>query len=225
MVPVRSGNAFEETMESLLRLLRLGTFPPGSKLPAERELAESLRVSRTTLREAIGELQAAGYVAVRRGRYGGAYVSDAPPAACGSGGLDADEVEDLLTLRSIVELAAAELAAGRELVESERERLVVEAAACAGAGAEQYRPYDARLHVTIAELSGSPSLAGVVADVRHRANAMLDRIPLIAPNLAHSTLQHEAVVSAILDGEPDRARVAMRDHLEGTAALLRGFSS
>lgn len=224
-MPVRSGNAFEETMESLLRLLRLGTFPPGSKLPAERELAESLRVSRTTLREAIGALQAAGYVAVRRGRYGGAYVTDAPPVEARSGGLDAAEVEDLLTLRAVVEPAAAELAAARDLEAGERERLRAEAAACAGASAEQYRPYDARLHVAVAELSGSPSLAGVVADARHRANSMLNRIPLIAPNLAHSTLQHEAVVSAILDGDPARARAAMSDHLEGTAALLRGFSS
>ena len=224
VVPVRSGNVFEETMESLLRLLRLGTFPPGSKLPAERELAESLRVSRTTLREAIGELQEAGYVVVRRGRYGGTYVSQAPPAGGGSGRLDAAVIEDVLTLRHIVEPAAAGLAAARELSAQEVDRLRAAAADCAGAGAEQYRPFDARLHLTVAELSGSPSLAGVVADVRVQIDALLDRIPLIQPNLAHSTQQHEAVVAAVLAGERSEAEAAMHDHLEGTAALLRGFS-
>ncbi|WP_066638965.1 FadR/GntR family transcriptional regulator [Serinicoccus hydrothermalis] len=224
VVPVRRGNAFEETMERVLRLLRLGTFPPGSKLPAERELAASLQVSRTTLREVIGELRAAGYVSVRRGRYGGTYVSGSVPTPGVGRGLDAAEVEDLLTLRAIVEPAAAALAASRTLTDEQREALRAAARDCARAGVEQYRPFDARLHLTLAELSGSPSLAGVVADVRDRTNALLDRIPLLPPNLAHSTRQHEAVVTAVLAGRPEAAREAMRDHLEGTAALLRGFS-
>lgn len=222
---MRSGNVFEETMEHLLRLLRLGTFPPGAKLPAERELAESLRVSRTTLREVTSQLQQAGFVSVRRGRYGGTYVSHSPPAAGagGRGALDPAQVEDLLTLRRIVEPAAAELAASRELGQEERQLLLAAARECAGAGLEQYRPFDARLHLTLAELSGSPSLAAVVADARDRVNAMLDRIPLLAPNLAHSTRQHEAVVAAVLRGRPEVARQAMLDHLSGTDALLRGF--
>ena len=224
VVPVRRGNAFEETMERVLRLLRLGTFPPGSKLPPERELATSLQVSRTTLREVIGELRAADYVSVRRGRYGGTYVSGPVPASGAEGGLVAAQVEDVLTLRRIVEPAAAALAAVRELSPAEQGRLRQASQDCAAAGVEQYRPFDARLHLVLAELSGSPSLAGVVADVRDRTNAMLDRIPLIPPNLAHSTRQHEAVVAAVLGGAPGPAEEAMRDHLEGTAALLRGFS-
>ncbi|WP_130014417.1 FadR/GntR family transcriptional regulator [Serinicoccus sediminis] len=223
--PVRSGNVFEETMEHLLRLLRLGTFPPGTKLPAERDLAESLRVSRTTLREVLGELQQAGYVTVTRGRYGGTHVSQVLPTRRGGGALDPAEVEDLLTLRSIVEPAAAALAARRGLTEQERQRLRTVATDCAGAGVEQYRPLDARLHLTLAELGGSPSLTGVVADVRDRVNAMLDRIPLLPTNLVHSTDQHEAVVAAVLAGRPAAAEEAMHEHLEGTAALLRGFLS
>ncbi len=223
--PVRSGNVFEETMEHLLRLLRLGTFPPGSKLPAERELAESLRVSRTTLRDVLAQLQEAGYVRVERGRYGGTRVTEEPPPRAGQGPLDASDVEDLLTLRLIVEPAAAGLAARRELSAAERGRVEQAAADCAAATVEQYRPFDARFHLALAELSGSPSLAGVVADVRDRVNAMLDRIPLIPPNLAHSTEQHQAVVAAVLAGRPAAADEAMREHLEGTAALLRGFLS
>ena len=140
------------------------------------------------------------------------------------GGLVAAQVEDLLTLRRIVEPAAAALAAARELSPAEQGRLRQASQDCAAAGVEQYRPFDARLHLVLAELSGSPSLAGVVADVRDRTNAMLDRIPLIPPNLVHSTRQHEAVVGAVLGGAPGPAEEAMRDHLEGTAALLRGFS-
>jgi GntR family transcriptional regulator, transcriptional repressor for pyruvate dehydrogenase complex len=46
---------------------------------------------------------------------------------------------------------------------------------------------------------------------------------VIAANIAHSDRQHAEIVDAILAGEPDRARVAMEEHVDGTAALLRGF--
>ncbi|BAS11093.1 putative HTH-type transcriptional regulator RmpR [Arthrobacter sp. Hiyo4] len=76
--PVRHGNAFEETIERLLQNIKLGLFGVGTKLPAERELAEMLGVSRATLRDALAELQKAGYVEVQRGRYGGTYVCSRP---------------------------------------------------------------------------------------------------------------------------------------------------
>jgi DNA-binding FadR family transcriptional regulator len=56
-----------------------------------------------------------------------------------------------------------------------------------------------------------------------RLNELLDAIPLLAVNLDHSNQQHEAIVAAILAGDPDAARLAMQEHLSGTAALLRGF--
>src|SRR5208282_3993324 len=58
--PVRAGNAFEETVERLLTVVKLGVVGPGERFPAERELAAQLGISRLTLREAIGELQRAG---------------------------------------------------------------------------------------------------------------------------------------------------------------------
>ncbi|MFC7716342.1 FadR/GntR family transcriptional regulator [Nonomuraea recticatena] len=77
--PVRAGNAFEETVERLLQAIKLGMVAQGEKLPPERELAVQLGISRVTLREAIRALQEAGYLDVRRGRYGGAFVIYAPP--------------------------------------------------------------------------------------------------------------------------------------------------
>ncbi len=72
--PIRSGNAFEETVERLLHTIKLGVVPPGQRLPAERDLANRLRVSRETLRDAIGSLREAGYLESRRGRSGGTFV-------------------------------------------------------------------------------------------------------------------------------------------------------
>src|SRR5215469_18526737 len=78
--PVREGNAFEETVERLLTVIKLGVVGPGERFPPERELAAHLGISRLTLREAIRELSSAGYVESRRGRLGGTFITASPPA-------------------------------------------------------------------------------------------------------------------------------------------------
>lgn len=226
---VRPTNAYEETMQRLLQSVRLGLIRPGERLPAERELANMLKVSRDTVREALATLADAGYVVSRRGRYGGTFVvdelpleSELPAAASVVG---AEEVEDTATLRRVLEVGAAREAAGRELSAEERAMLSRTLEECSGANDAQHRRLDSRLHLLIAELSGSPSLVPLVANLRTRVNALLDGIPMLRPNLAHSNAQHEAIVSAILAGRPDSAAEAMLEHVEGSTALLRGFLS
>ena len=122
--PVRSGNAFEDTVARLLQTIRLGIVAPGEALPAERDLAARFSVSRDTVREAIRELADAGYLASRRGRYGGTFVTDpVPTPAPTAAPLDAAEIEDVLGLREILELGAARAAAGRTLSAAERDLL------------------------------------------------------------------------------------------------------
>ena len=65
--PVRGGNAFEITVARLAQAIKLGLVREGDRLPAERDLAERLQVSRVTLREAIRALREAGYLESRRG--------------------------------------------------------------------------------------------------------------------------------------------------------------
>ena len=91
------------------------------------------------------------------------------------------------------------------------------------AGPEDFRRLDSRLHLAIAEAAGSPSLVPLVADNRMRVNVLLDRIPLLHRNIAHSNEQHEGIVSAIVAGDPEGAASAMLAHLAGSAALLHGF--
>jgi DNA-binding GntR family transcriptional regulator len=86
-----------------------------------------------------------------------------------------------------------------------------------------YRRLDSRLHLLIAELAGSSSLLAQVAHTRMQVNELLDGIPLLTPNIAHSNKQHEQIVLAILTGDAVSAESAMRDHVAGSASLLRGF--
>ena len=77
--------------------------------------------------------------------------------------------------------------------------------------------------LAIAEAAGSPSLVPLVAENRMRLNGLLDQIPLLSRNIAHSDEQHEAIVIAILAGDGDGAAAAMLAHVAGSAALLHGF--
>ncbi|WP_053384459.1 FadR/GntR family transcriptional regulator [Leucobacter celer] len=226
---VRPSNAYEETIRRLLQSIRLGLIPPGDRLPAERELASMLKVSRDTVRDALATLADAGYVVSRRGRYGGTFVVDELPSPTAlrteRAELGEDEIEDTTVLRRVLEVGAAREAAGRDLSAEDRTALVRALEECAAADVSDHRRLDSRLHLLIAELSGSPSLVPLVANLRSRVNALLDDIPVLAPNLAHSHAQHEAIVSAILAGRSESAAEAMREHIEGSAALLRGFLS
>jgi DNA-binding FadR family transcriptional regulator len=224
--PVRQGNAFEETVERLLQVIKLGVAPVGGRLPAERDLSLRLRVSRATLREAIADLQRAGYLESRRGRYGGTFVLSIPetrPAPSRTALQLAAELDDALAMRRVVEVGAAELAANRRLDAGEIEHVQQALTACSSGQSHEYRRLDSRMHLAIAELSGSPSLTAAVADVRMRLNELLDQIPLLDMNIRHSNAQHQRIVAAVVDGTPARARSAMEEHLAGSAALLRGF--
>jgi DNA-binding FadR family transcriptional regulator len=114
--PVREGNAFEETVERLLTVIKLGLIAPGDRFPPERELAALLGISRLTLREAIRELQQAGYVESKRGRFGGTFSTYTRPAPS-VGELrrlaleHGEKLTDALTFRFAVETGAAEVLA------------------------------------------------------------------------------------------------------------------
>jgi DNA-binding FadR family transcriptional regulator len=229
--PVRSQNAFEETVERLLAVIKLGVVGPGERFPAERELAALLGVSRITLREAIGDLRNAGYVESRRGRFGGTFVTYIPPAPSRVelrriAVEDADKINDALTFRMAVETGAAQiLAQGDDGPDTERVRdaLVARLAAVNQACPEDYRRMDTLFHLCLGELTGSSLLAAACADARVRLNDLLNAIPVLQRNIDHTAIQHTAIVEAILAGDPRRAQQAVADHLDGTAALLRGF--
>lgn len=239
--PERRANAFEETVRRLLHSIRLGLVQPGSRLPPERELASMTGVSRDTVRDAIGALSDAGYLVARRGRHGGTFVVDrlpdprsflsaeggmpAEPSLIAEAAVTPEQIRDVLLTRRVMETGIARAAAEAELSRGDRDRLWQAHRACVTAPPEDYRRRDSRLHVLFAELTGSATLLELAADARMRVNDLLDRIPVLTPNLEHANQQHERIVRAILFGQPGEAQAAMSEHLDGTEALLRGFLS
>ncbi len=227
--PVPARNAFEVTVERLASSIRLGVLRGGEQLPPERELAETFGVARVTLREAIKALRDAGLLESRRGHGGGTFVV-APLALRsalgderGTGSGVTVSLKDTLALRRIVEPGAAALAATRTLSAADRatlHRCLRDATDCDPDGR---RLADSRLHMAIAAAGESPSVVAVVADVQMRLTELLRAIPVLPTNIAHSDRQHAAIVAAILAGQPEAARAAMEEHVDGTAALLSGL--
>ncbi|WP_136056906.1 GntR family transcriptional regulator [Microbacterium sp. K24] len=221
--PLRRGNALEDAVARLVQTIRLGVVAPGESLPPERELAASFGVSRDTVREAIRELADTGYLLPRRGRYGGTFVADPLPHPSVPGAVTAEKIDDVLGLRRVLESGSARAAASRSLDAATRADLWARHEAALPAGPDEYRRLDTLLHLAIAEAAGIPSLVALVAENRADVNAWLDTFPLMPRNIQHSGEQHESIVAAILAGRPDAAEAAMRDHLAGSEALLRGF--
>ncbi|MHB8506443.1 MAG: FCD domain-containing protein, partial [Acidimicrobiales bacterium] len=128
-----------------------------------------------------------------------------------------------LAFRSIVEVGAVGMVAERTLRSAERAELSAALAAAGEAPFEEYRQADGRLHLMLAELSGSALLTRAVAEVRLRVDDFLGALPTRDEPLVHSNAQHEQIVAAVLASDAAAARRAMTRHLEATASLLRGF--
>jgi GntR family transcriptional regulator, transcriptional repressor for pyruvate dehydrogenase complex len=234
--PVRGANAFEATVEQLATAIQLGVFGPGDRLPPERELAAAMRVSRSTLREAIAALREAGVVQTRSGRGGGTDVADRARTAGADDvearrqlardavAADLDRYRDALTMRRVVEPGAAFTAASRRLTNEQRQWLRHALSDVANArDAVLHRQADSRFHLAISKLTGSARLLEAATDIHRDLHQMLTAIPVLAVNIAHSNDEHARIAAAILDGDGDRARRVMETHCDSSAALLRGL--
>jgi len=135
------------------------------------------------------------------------------------------DLDDLFAFRRALETGAVTLLAESGLSPDQDRLLADRLAAVDGAEVGDYRRLDTVFHLAVAELTGSPSLSSALTEARMKVNDLLDAMPMLVKNLEHSSAQHRAIVDAIRARDPDAARVAVREHLEGSEALMRGFLS
>jgi GntR family transcriptional regulator, transcriptional repressor for pyruvate dehydrogenase complex len=225
--PVRSQTAFEETVDRLGTAIKLGLLPPGTRLPAERELCERLGIARSTLRQALIALGQSGHVHAVRGRGGGTFVGDPlPPTQPPSSELLA-QWRDICDDRRAIEVGIAQLAAERasQPAIDALERFVLGMDSCLH-DFRGYRHLDVRLHVGIAELTGCARLVARMTEVQGSMSSLISHIAHPPEVLDSANYQHRRLLAAIrLHDEATAARV-MTEHLRGTeyilAALLPG---
>jgi DNA-binding FadR family transcriptional regulator len=222
--PVHSQTAFEETVERLGTAIKLGLLPPGTRLPAERELCARLGIARSTLRQALVALGQSGHLHATRGRGGGTFVADPlPPAQPPSPRVLADWRETC-DQRMAVEVGIAVLAAARAepaMVDALEDLVVTIDDLLDDFTA--YRPLDVRFHVGLAELTGSAQLVKQMTETQGAMSALISHIAHPPEVLDSANDQHRRLVIALRRHDEAAAARVMTEHLRGTEHVLAGL--
>ena len=222
--PVRSLTAFEETVDRLGTAIRLGLLPPGTRLPAERELCAMLGIARSTLRQALTALAESGHLRAVRGRGGGTFVTDPLPrqnrhrSRCSAPGARPaiSGWPSRWALRRSRPNAPARGARRPRGAGGKLDELVDDFAS--------YRQADVRLHVGLAESTGSGRLVTAMTEVQGEMTGLIALIPHPREVLLSSNLQHRRILAAVRRCDRAAAATEMVEHVRGTEYVLAGFS-
>jgi GntR family transcriptional repressor for pyruvate dehydrogenase complex len=222
--PVRSQTAFEETLERLGTGIKLGLLEPGARLPPERDLCAQMGISRSTLRQALTALVQSGHLRAVRGRRGGTFVSERPPPAPAPSLELLTGWREVCDMRLAVELGAVVLACERARPE-QVDALDVLAATMEGRLNDfpAYRQADVRLHIGLAEATGSVALVNAVTEAQGNMSDVISHIAHPPEVLAWSNAQHERLLSAVRRGDATLATQIITEHLTGTVHVVAGL--
>ncbi len=221
--PVRPPTTFEETVERLGTAIRVGLLVPGSKLPPERELAEELRISRSTLRQALTTLVQSGHLTSVRGRSGGTFVAERPPLA---------ERDGSARRRRLGGARPAGRDRGRLGDPRRRARRGARprspstrwsSVMAFAAGFEDYRRADIRFHIGLAEAAHSPRLVTEMTEVQGQMSDLISLIAHPEEVLTRSNAQHAELVAHLRAGDAGAAAETVRTHIRGTEHILAGL--
>lgn len=217
---------YRQIAEQLRALIQSGEFAAGARLPAERDLAKQLGVSRPSVREALIALEVEGWVEVRTGS--GVYVLDRSAHAANGGRSDAVAPTEwgpleLIRARAVVEgeiaALAASLAKRRDIKAMEQAIAAMRADADAGT-----LPLDGDrdFHTAVVQACNNVVLTETVQSFwDSRRGPLFTRLGGYFENVESwraAITEHEAVLAAIRAHDPAAARVAMQAHMDNSHA-------
>ncbi|MGI5940323.1 MAG: Cof-type HAD-IIB family hydrolase [Thermoleophilia bacterium] len=224
LTPITPRTVADQVADQLRHLIECGDFKPGDRIPSERNLARQLGVGRPAVREALRELKAQGLLVTGRGAQGTTVAGLPSPqfAATLSSqlGQGAERITELMEVRSAVEIEAAGLAARRATLEDLRRLsdLVTESEESLTAET------DISFHAAIAAATHNPLIEQVIkepVELLHDHMAAVLAAYYAEPGGAASLQQqHDEIRQAIRSGSEQKARDAMRRHLDYVARGL-----
>ncbi|MFG1701475.1 FadR/GntR family transcriptional regulator [Nonomuraea sp. NPDC049309] len=216
--PVKRTRTFEDVLAQIERRIAEDGLTVGDRLPAERQLAEQLGVSRSSVREAMRVLETLGVVSsqVGRGPDAGAVLTSRPDAALsdllrlhlGLTGLELREVID--TRLMIEQWAAARAAAAR----ADTSELAAALTGMDSAGSpEQFVEHDTAFHCAIADASGNRLVAAIMRSLRDSMRKYSVEAVRQVVDISILRADHVRILEAIESGDPDEAARAVSEHL------------
>lgn len=208
-----SSRLFQAIAVRIAQLIDEGRFPPGTRLPGERELAKRLGVSRVTIREAEIALQAVGRLEIKTGS--GVYVSEDQPAR--GEALPSVCAFEVTEARLLVESEAAALAA-RNISDADIERLAELIEQMRTGDHDSANEADKQFHETLAKASKNAALKHAIQlfwRMREEIPDVKATYEAVCVDDAESRAEeHRAVLRALKDRDPAAARTAMRSHFQ-----------
>ena len=232
--PIRQIAAHELVLDQIRRSINLGQFRPGDRLPAERELAEMLDVSRTTVRAAVSVLEREGRIAVRRGRGGGFLVLEPtydPAEAKRELKRNKVAVRNAFEFRVIVETGAARLAAERrkaadipvlrDLVSRMSATIDEARESPTAALITDFQLLDSAFHLGIARATGNDQL---VQSVELARSTMWLPVGAIFGHIEDNANDHHAeILEAIREKDSELAATTMEAHINETRQTIESW--
>lgn len=219
---IRKTRIYEEVVGQLHQLIDGGKLKAGDRLPSERELAETFRVSRSSVREAIKTLENEGMVVTRPGS--GTFLTTVNveaiiPSLASLLSRGKDALIDLFEMRCLVEPGIAALAAERatpadilhlkEICAEQAQQINRNAAAVDS---------DAAFHLTIGRATHNSALQRLVASIVEILKPIREK-SLQTPGRGQKSLaSHRAILVAIERHDPELARQAMQRHIQAVEA-------
>lgn len=213
----------------LEQLIALGELTPGDRLPSERELAESLSVSRTSLREALRQLEDKHLIERRPGR--GTVVLPPPPQVqdlcAGLAGLaEGDrQVANVAELRSLIEPQIAGLAAVRATGADVLQMEDVLATPGEDVLPERSLELDIQFHLCLARAGQNPLLTALVTIASSWTTSVRKDSHRTREARIASYQGHREILDAVLAHDPAAAAEAMARHLAEVDKLIRSSTT
>jgi DNA-binding FadR family transcriptional regulator len=217
----------DEAIRRITSRILAGEYRPGERLPSEKDLAATLDVSRNALREAVRALCLVGVLHVRHGD--GTYVTTLDPTSLFGGTgfavefLQGPTALQLYEVRRLLEPAAAALAAARvgpaTLAELESLLAIMDADL---SFSDEMVDADVTFHRTIARASGNELLASLIDSLSSRTLRLRVWRGRSEPGLVEVTKrEHRMIFQALVDRDPEVARIAAAMHIAAGEAWLR----
>jgi DNA-binding FadR family transcriptional regulator len=216
----------DEAIEKIKEMIVSGVLQPGERLPKEEELATTLGLSRSSLREAVRALSLVRILDVRQGD--GTYVTSLRPEvlmAAMSFVVDFhrdDSVLHFLEVRRMLEPAATAIAARRVGDDEVAELRAILDEVDPGAEPETFVANDRKFHSTLVAYCGNPVLTSLLESISgpiHRARVWRGVTDADAPQ--RTVREHHAIVDAVAAHEPDVAAACAVVHIAGLEQWLR----
>jgi GntR family transcriptional regulator, transcriptional repressor for pyruvate dehydrogenase complex len=227
--PVTRYSAVGAVAKQLLQHLADGNYTPGTRLPPERQLAASLGVGRSTMREALAALDVLGLLDVRQGS--GTYLAAdsselLPQAIKWSLMLREPRTRDLVEIREHLEVFTVRLAAERATDDDmARLRKTVVAMRDAGEDVDAFVKADLAFHFEAARISANTVLQDILHSIQSLLTAWFDRTLRVPGTIAATLPEHEAVFDAIASRSPDLAADRMKALMDAADARLKATAT